>query len=220
MKQIKKHLKEINKLGEKINKLGEKINELKLKKSNLEKQPIEVTAEDVIEIRRDWIDLLKSGKTKKTFSVLHDKRGMCCLGVVSNMISKIFPNIIYDSNKDCITYDGDRVTLGGNILRLLGMYSDSGDMTFNDEMVPFLKSKKIRIVQKNSLHKSISQFYEEIVNDDSLSLVDLNDQTSSSHVVIGEFIEKFYDYIFQDAEQTANEINKSNTIKNLMDRVN
>lgn len=58
------------------------------------------------EIKAKWLAALRSGKYKQTSDVLHDERGMCCLGVLIDVVDpKGWKQAGWDYNR--CSYEGE-----------------------------------------------------------------------------------------------------------------
>lgn len=141
---------------------------------------IELTKEQRQELRRKWVEALRSGEFLQTDCALHDDHGYCCLGVACEVFEREFPgelNVTLDDN-GYWHYDGEDTFLPEKVADAFGIHPEG-------------RTKNSRLLETPT--QSSNSLYEN-------SLYDLND-SGVTFTEIADVIEKYAADLFTDDSQ-------------------
>ena len=97
------------------------------------------------ELRIAWIEALESGKYEQGRIYLNDNGKFCCLGVLCDILVKNNMLDITSTTGGVTTYSNAACVLPHKIVKLIGLYSDTGELAKNK----FVNS----LVTLNDTHK-------------------------------------------------------------------
>jgi hypothetical protein len=132
--------------------------------------------------QRTWINRLKSGETKKAKGELIKNGGsMCCLGVAIKTMQPLSLKMCQDNNICTLN-----MNYFPEVYKNLCLRSDEGVLH-----VKMIKPKWIKIIEEATDRATL------LTSGTSLySLTLINDNTSLTHVQIGEFIDQNREAVF------------------------